>query len=346
MSANVETMMYAGEVPWHRLGTRVGDKEVTAEQAIVAAGLDWTVSTRPMFTAEGAQVPRAQVIVRDSDNSILGTSGSLYAPIQNRTAFSMMDSIVGEGAAVYHTAGALGAGHKVWILCKLAGEDIVVGNDRTEKFVLLTNSHDGQGSLRCFFTPIRVVCQNTLNVALGKAGTEGVSIRHFANADQRIKEAAEAMNRARAFYTEFETIAQRMGTYKWNDKAQAKLAAHLFPGKPDLEKDGKLHPFTVENRARVESLFRDGMGHGDIAGTAWAAWNAVTEYVDHERSPKLTAWKRADSMWFGSGASLKADAFTFIKDVMEQEPATVRRPTAARKSREPRAKTSQAQGAV
>ena len=189
-------MMYVGGVPWHGLGT-VLDKPATAEEAIQAARLDWQVKKLPLYASEGdgsllrLPVPDKYAVARENSFDVLGVVGSSYTPVQNREAFAFFDPIVGKQAAIYHTAGALGKGERVWILAKLPDSIRVVGDDITDKFLLLTNSHDGTSSLQVKFTPVRVVCQNTLSLAINQGGA-GIKISHHTDIHQRLK-AAEKM---------------------------------------------------------------------------------------------------------------------------------------------------------
>lgn len=174
MPDNVQTMAYHGEVPWHGLGTPV-PKGVTAEQMILAAGLDWKVDLQP---ARGAKVinkkgefSRYEVVRSPRPNTgetevLLGIVSRRYQPLQNIEAFQFFDPIVGEMQAYFETAGALGEGERIWVMAKLPGAMEIVPGDECLKYLLLSNTHSGNGSVIVKFTSVRVVCQNTLMLAM------------------------------------------------------------------------------------------------------------------------------------------------------------------------------------
>jgi phage/plasmid-like protein (TIGR03299 family) len=235
-----------------------------------------------------------------------------YTPVQNEEAFGFLDSVVGEGQAIYHTAGSLDGGRRVWILAKLPGEIALRHTDVTEKYLLLMNSHDGSTALRMLFTPVRVVCKNTLNLAMSRAASEGIAIRHTASATSRIEEARRALGLARTYYDEFAAEAARLLASPYSDLQMTLLAERLFP-----TNENEVSTRIKNRREQVFNLFEWGKGHAEIRGTAWAALNAVAEFADHNRSVRARPGenrdeKRLASVWLGSAAALKQTAHRVI----------------------------------
>ena len=197
-------LMYVGEVPWHDLGSRL-DAPATAAEAIDAAGLDFEVGLSPLATADGIPVLRRKAVVRRDNGEVIGVVGNGYVPVQNREAFGFLDAVAADGAVRFHTAGSLRRGERVWLLGKLCGQIQVEGSDDlTEKFLLLSNSHDGSSALRVFFTPIRVCCANTLAMADRSSRGEGIAIRHQGNLPAKVREAQEVLWLARRYYDDLE----------------------------------------------------------------------------------------------------------------------------------------------
>jgi len=318
MSHNLATtngqtsMMYAGETPWHGLGTKL-DQPVTAAEAIEAAGLNYEVELRSLTAADEIPVPDRKAVIRCDSQEVLGVVGSSYRPVQNHQCFGFLDAVVADGQLRYHTAGALGKGEKVWMLAKLPGEIRVKDSeDVTEQYLLLSNSHDGSSALRVFFTPIRVVCANTLGAAERRGRKQGISIVHKGNLEAKVSEAQEILGLAKRFYDDLGQHIDRLASHYPSQKQLDDYFAALYPDRPDTKNR------RAENvRKDLFRLFEDGRGQGipEIRLSTWAAFNAVTEFVDHHRStrgrtPKDRASRRLESAWFGSGASLKARAWT------------------------------------
>jgi len=305
-------MMYTGEVPWHHLGTKL-DHPATAREAIEAAGLSYLVELKSLKTNDGQEVSTRKATVRTDTNQVLGIVGNGYVPCQNSQCFGFLDSIVADGGLRYHTAGALGKGEKVWMLAKLPGNIRVKNSDDiVDKFLLLSSSHDGSAALRVYFTPIRVVCQNTLALAERRSQGQGVSILHKGDLQTKIKEAQEILGLATRFYDDAEERINRLASYY---PTPSQLSTYFKEIYPDPE-EGKDNTRATNIRQELHRLFEEGIGHDapDIKHSSWMAFNAVTEFVDHIRPGRGTndvdrASRRLDSIWFGSGARLKEKAW-------------------------------------
>ena len=319
-------MMYAGETPWHKLGTRV-EKEVTAAACMRLAGLDWEVEKRPLYIHGKADVDGVPVIgeqidthfgiVRKEDDKVMGVVGKFYEPIQNVECFDFMDDLVGSGQALYHTAGSLFGGRRIFIAMKLP-EDMKIGDDRIERYLLLSTSHDGSLALNVRITPIRVVCANTLGAALAGDVQASFNVRHMPNYKGKVAEAREVLGLAEAYYQRMELEFHKMLDAKYSEGQITKLTQKLFPATVETE-NGKLEPsvFAKKNRERVIQLFHEGMGNEAVANTRWAAFNAVTEWASHERSTVTFKGQdenevRMKSLMFGSAGNLIQQAYNAL----------------------------------
>ena len=206
---------------WHNLGQIVADYP-TSEEAIKYAGLDYRVIKTPLYTkgsgiietADGIEirdnelsVPNYFANIRSDNNAVLGVVGSDYHIVQNREAFTFFDAIVGGGEGIlYETAGALGGGERIFITAKLPDYIRVgSGDDVTEKYIFLTTSHDGSGSITAAFTPVRIVCQNTLNASLRNMSNV-VRIKHTSGAKQRLENAHKVMGLASTLSNQLQDI--------------------------------------------------------------------------------------------------------------------------------------------
>lgn len=304
-------MFYHGETPWHRLGTRL-DNPATATEAISAAGLDYQVALTSLTTIDGTPVPQRKAVVRADSHTVLGVVGNNYVPIQNHECFGFLDEVVAEGGLRYHTAGALGKGERIWLLAKLPGHlRVKSSDDLTEKYLLLSNSHDGSSALRVFFTPIRVVCANTLAVADRRGHGQGIAIQHKGDLAAKVQEAQRVLGFAHRFYDDLQGQINRLASYYPTAAQLASYFEALYPD-PTIGSTTRAQ----NTRESLHRLFVEGRGQDayEVRGTAWAALNAVTEFVDHLRPTRGgTEQQRADrrlrSQWFGSGATLKQHAW-------------------------------------
>ncbi len=310
------SMMYVGETPWHSLGTKL-DRPATAEEAIQAAHLDFTVEKyRLKTTPNDLQVESHFATVRTDTMEVLGVVGSRYEPIQNKDAFTTFDALVGEGEAIYHTAGVLGKGERIWLLAKLPDYIRINRDDLVEKYLLLVNSHDGSSTVRVKLTPIRVVCENTLSLALSGAEQE-VHVRHTLNAMEKLKEVHEILGLTNKLYMQLDAIFNRMAETKLEQETLTEYVKTVFPENPESKDQSwvkKVHDTVFE-------LAESGEGAEMTRGTLWGAYNAVTEYVDHYRNAKGDETQRLKSMWFGSGERIKKNAFRSAVNMLEQDRA-------------------------
>ena len=310
MVANINKMMYVGEKPWHGLGTRL-DNVATSAEAIVASGLGWEVKKEQIFfKRDNLFLPfeREFATVRTDKNIPLGIVGEGYSVLQNKDAFKFFDAVVGEKLAMYHTAGSLGKGERTWILAKLPNTMRIAKEDNVDKFLLLSNSHDGFSAVQMMFTPIRVVCQNTLNLAINTAGESGkVYLRHTINLGLRIDEAREALGLMNRQFQIFEELSKKLVKIQMNQKDFSNYLTKI--GIISRDDDGKMSTRTKNNFDTLVGLYEHGKGNDmvSVKGTAWAGMNAVVEYVDYVRAGSEE--NRAKSVLYGSGAALKQKAW-------------------------------------
>lgn len=205
MPALVESMMYVREKPWHGLGIHVEEAPTSAD-ALRMAGLDWNVVQRNIQVCGGAKIKNYKANVRDSDGTVLGVVSDRYKIVQNAEAFEFTDSLIG-GDVQYETAGSLNGGRKIWLLARLPETEIV--GDKTEPYLCFTNTHDGSGAIRVCMTPIRVVCNNTLNLALGSA-RRAWSVRHTGDMASKMHEARVCLEMASAYMNDLSQTADRL----------------------------------------------------------------------------------------------------------------------------------------
>lgn len=294
--------------PWHHLGIPV-EGALTASEAIDRAGMGYEVASCPMY----AKAPDGSVIltpshvlnVRRDNNTPLGVVSSNYKIIQNHECFEFLDKVASEGEIAYHTAGVLGVGERIWMLAKLP-DLIQIGrtDDVIEKYLLLYNSHDSSSALRCLWTPTRVVCWNTCSAALQAGEGTGITIRHTGEVGTKIREAQRVLGLASKFFQAYGEGANFLAGYQPTTEQLDDYFKALYP---DPEKADPAN--AKAKRMALWGLFEKGMGNDmpGVAGTAWAAYNAVTEFVDHHTGTDER--RRMESSWYGDGAKLKIRAF-------------------------------------
>ena len=305
MSHEVEKMVFAGATPWHGLGTEIDDA-TTFWDAFKMAGLDWEVQTEPLFRGDGSEV-KAQASVRQSDNRVLGGVGPRWTPLQNRDAFEIFEPLVDSGDLKLHTAGSLRQGERVWVLCQLNLDNSeIVKGDEISKFALLSNGHDGKLAVHFGFTPIRVVCANTEAMARGCKSSKLIRVRHHQFVKENVEKLRDVMNLANQ---EFEATAEQyrfLASRQINAKDLEKYVKVVFGVEKKSDEDIKTR--TKNILQSVETLFTTGKGNDlpGVNGTYWAAYNAVTEYLNYDRGRNNA--NRMDSLWFGQNKQMSADA--------------------------------------
>lgn len=307
MPANVETMMYHGKLPWHGLGTNITEEQTyDIDAAIVAAGLDWTAEKVDLVTADDNSKVPAFGVRRATDRRILGVVGPRYQILQNRDAFGWFKPFLDAREASLHTAGSLNEGSRVWVLSKVNRDPIVVAQgDEVEKYILLSHSHDGTLSVRVGFTPVRVVCVNTLAMAHNATASKLIRVRHSKSIKTNLDNIRDVMNVANQ---EFEASAEQYRLLANRQINQNDLVKYVKKVLNITEENGEL---SVRNKNIIESVLEKceyGMGNNNpaVSGTWWTAYNGITEYLTYERGRNNST--RLNSLWFGSNGVTNKNA--------------------------------------
>lgn len=282
MSANVENMFYVRETPWHGLGTRVmaapGSKD-----ALIAAELDWNVVQEPIYTTENEPIKGYKANVRDSDRKVLGVVTDRYKVVQNWEAFAFTDELLGQGVR-YETAGSLQEGKKVWLLAHMPHEYIITG-ERISPYLLFSNTHDGSGAVKVAVTPIRVVCNNTLNLAL-RTAERSWSMIHTGDIRNKVKEASDALFKAERYMDELGKEFEHLRMKKLSDREVRDYIEVLLP----IEEGATLQQ--IKNMRRLQedmkSRYFDAPDLQDTGKNAYRFINAVSDFATHAKPLRQT----------------------------------------------------------
>jgi len=327
------SFMSTKEKAWHNLG-QIIDRYPTSKEAIQFAGLDYLVEKRPLFTYDTENhlgnsdliIPELKVsnffaTVRADTDQILGVVGNDYEVVQNREAFSFFDAIVGGGDGIlYETAGALGNGERIFITAKLPGYIKVGRDDLIEKYLFLTTSHDGYGSIMAAFTPIRIVCNNTLNAALSDM-TNVIKIRHTESAQERLKQAHKIMGISNVLSNQLNGIFNRWAQVRITDKEVLKLVQQaMAPSKEVLQKvmDENIDEYSSRFLNTVEKVCEYAFTNETqqmetTKGTLFGAYNAITGYFQNVKQYKNDEVK-LKSILFGAGLNKTQSAFNLCRE--------------------------------
>lgn len=287
MPANVETMMYVREKPWHGLGTMVEEAQ-TSERALELAGLDWTIEGRPVYTADGLEIPGYKANTRSTDNAVMGIVSNKYKVVQNREAFEFTDALIGEGIT-YETAGSLRGGRQIWLLGKMP--ERYIAGDKFEPYICFTNTHDGSGAVKACMTPIRVVCNNTLNAALAGA-QRAWSTPHRGNVQAKLEEARATLALAEVYMKTLEEQADRWANERLDSDY---VVSVILPQMFELPSNATERMKRTADCAKNEVIFC--MLKPDLAqfiNTKWGFINAVSDYIGHsEPARRNKNWQEA-----------------------------------------------------
>ena len=281
MPANLESMFFVRDLPWHQLGKEL-EEEPTSEEALIAAGLDWNVVQEPVYKNDGIVIPGYLANVRDSDQSTLGIVTTKYTVVQNKEAFAFTDSLVEDGGMKYVTAGALRGGRTIWLLARMPQTTIL--DDQLDPYICFTNTHDGTGAVRVFSTPIRIVCQNTLNLALSTAKRSWSTV-HRGSVESKLLEAKITLGLINDYTDALKIEAERLAAIKISDDSVIAMLDSYF--KPS-EKDSSIRRVRIEQSK--EAIFSC-MGADDIKqyrGSAYGVMMAVTDFADHSAPLRQT----------------------------------------------------------
>ena len=287
MAHEVENMFYVSNeengrfVPWHGLGVAV-DECLTSADALKVAGLDWKVDARPVFTDNGIKIPGYVANTRDSDNSVLGIVSDKYKIVQNVDAFAFTDSLIG-GDCRYETAGSLRNGKSTFMLAKLP-EKKILGDD-FGNYICFTNTHDGTGAVKVCMTPIRVVCNNTLNLALNTSKRIW-TCKHMGRMEDKLHEAEVTLGLAEEYMDNLNIVAERLANVSLSDDEIRAIVAEMFPMNDDSPER------TKANMQKAKTEFMVAYYMPDIEkfrNTAWGLLNATSDWMSHSSPQRNTS---------------------------------------------------------
>jgi phage/plasmid-like protein (TIGR03299 family) len=322
------SFMSVKQKAWHGLGTIIEDYPTSAE-AIKYAQLDYTVEKRPLFTVDNGylnkddetvyseiEVPDFYATIRTDKEQVLGVVGKDYQVVQNVNAFEFFDGIVGgKDGVLYETCGALGKGERIFITAKLPDYIRVGRDDLIEQYLFLTTSHDGYGSITAAFTPVRIVCANTLNAAM-RNHSNGIKIRHTASANERLKQAHQLLGITNQLANELEEVFNHWAKIRITDHAVKKLIqVAMAPNKEVLQnlQSGKQDELSTTYNNMVSSVMEFALTNPTqqettTKGTLFGAYNAVTGYFQNVRNYKDDESK-FKSIMYGTGLQRSQSAF-------------------------------------
>lgn len=327
MASNIEkfadgtsAFFSAREVAWHKLGV-VTDNALTAEAALKTAQLDSLVkvSEEPIYTKVDGQeihLDKRFLTYRNHPKkglTALGVVGNRYTPIQNLEAFEFLNHIADETGAVFETAGSLGNGERVFMTMKFPESMMIAGVDTIDNYIMAVNTHDGSSAFIVAVTPIRAVCTNTVRLALSQAKSK-ISLKHTAGATAKVQQARETLGVVFRYQDEFEKEVNEMLSIKITDKQYAGFVKALVPDPKMKDPTDRMLNSIEKKRGELMALW-SAPTQQNVAGTAWAAYNAVAEWADWVKPIRGGEDKddvRAERMLFGGAEKLKQKAHLLL----------------------------------
>ncbi len=313
------TLAYQGAAPWHQLGTKM-DRIPDVPAALEAAHLNWNVSLEDLFLKDGRKLKTRKAVVRDADLAILSTVGDKYQPLQNSEAFGVLQPACEQFGVTIETAGMLKGGEKVWMLAKLPESVEVVPGDSVDGYFLVITGHNGKTAFTARPTPIRVVCANT--IAMAVSGTPYlVQLNHYGQAAQEVKQVTKLVTALVQSLKESGQSFSKLAMKKLSlDQTKEYIADVLKIDLEDLEDEAEENPVLVQRFEKIVELSQHGKGVEFAPNSAWNALNAITEYVDHVRPTEVRSQKSMisanRSAIFGKNAKVKARALVLAQKMV------------------------------
>ncbi|MDE6567879.1 MAG: DUF945 domain-containing protein [Lachnospiraceae bacterium] len=283
MSAEVESMFYVREAPWHGLGTRV-EGALSSREALIAAGLNWNVVQKEIHTKDGFPVKGYYANVRDSDQKVLGVVTGRYQIVQNREAFAFTDGLLGKGVR-YETAGSLKEGKRTWILARLPKQYRLL-EDKIVPYLVFSNSHDGSGSIKVAMTPVRVVCQNTLNFALSNASRIWCA-NHTGDMERKLEDARMTLFYAENYMNELAKETAILSKRKVSDAEVEEYIKLLLPIATNATETTERNVKKLREDLKLRYFYAPDLKH--VGKNGYRFLNAVSDFATHSKPLRETA---------------------------------------------------------
>lgn len=299
------------DAAWHGLGQVVTGPK-TAEETIKLSGIGYDVVKQPLYLSDGRELPDRMATVRTDTDQYLGVVGKSYTVLQNVQAFTFFDAIVNRDEAIYTSAGVLGQGEKMWLQCKLP-EHVMVNGEQYNEYLLFSNSHDGTSSIDVRFTPVRVVCENTMNAALNKKSIGVYKVRHSANANAQLAEGAKIMSIANNYFKEIEIMFDKLAHTKVSEADKQEHFKQVIMGnayKPGIKLSTKADNILFE----MEQATRQCPQNEQFEGTALEIFNGITYYADHWKEYRMG--NSFEGSLFGSGIVTRNRSMNLLAELV------------------------------